>query len=225
MSSNFTLGRCRILLPYFQHPSKILPRVSPSLPSHPTPHLSLNMFFAPAIIALSAALMTATDDDIELQALFTSVNVSSQQENLDIPWVSASLVLAVALSLKPIVDLALLAHSRSSRIPIPSSLRRHWLFVTAFILPVVCATFMFLPADISEYLAHQFPATASLCSFVWKGLVDTTRYVYCFDMYGNLSRLHDLSSKARYVRCHETTNIFRSAENAVRVVIRLRCSG
>ena len=174
------------------------------------------MFFAPAIIALSAALMTATDDDMELQALFTSV--PSQQENLDIPWVSASLVLAVALSLKPIVDLALFAQSNSSRLPIPSALRRRWLFVTAFILPVVCATFTFFPADISEYLAHQLPATASLCSFVWKGLVDTTRYVYCFDKYGNQSRLHDLSSKARYVRCHETTNIFRSAENAVRVV-------
>ena len=183
------------------------------------------MFFAPAIIALSAALLTATDDDIELQALFSSVNVPSQQENLDIPWVSASLVLAVALSLKPIVDLALFAHSRSSRLPIPSSLRRRWLFITAFILPVICATFAFLPADISEYLAHQFPATASLCSFVWKGLVDTTRYVYCFDKYGNQSRLHDLSSKARYVRCHETTNIFRSAENAVRAVVYPRHSG
>ena len=180
------------------------------------------MFFAPAIIALSAALLTATDDDIELQAFITSVNAPSQQEDLGIPWVSASLVLAVVLSLKPIVDLALFAHSHSSRLPVPSSLHRPWLFVTAFILPVICAIFMFLPADISEYLVHQFPATASLCSFVWKGLVDTTRYVYCFDKYGNLSRLHDLSSKARYVRCHETTNIFRSAENAVRVVIRLR---
>ena len=176
------------------------------------------MFFVPAIIALSAALLTATDDDIELQALFSSVNVPSQQENLDIPWVSASLVLAVVLSLKPIVDLALFVHSHSSRLPIASSLRHRWLFVTAFILPVVCTTFMYFPADISEYLSHQFPATASLFSFVWKGLVDTTRYVYCFDKYGNQSRLHDLSSKARYVRCHETTNIFRSAENAVRVV-------
>ena len=177
------------------------------------------MFFAPAIIALSAALMSATDDDIEFQAFITSVNAPPQQENLDIPWDSASLVLAVALSLKPIVDLALFAHSNSSRLPIPSSLRRRWLFVTAFILPAICATFMFIPADISMYLAHQFPATASLCSFISKGLVDTTRYVYCFDKYGNQSRLHDLSSKARYVRCHETTNIFRSAENAVRAVI------
>ena len=193
------------------------PPHSPLTPSpNPLRSTPLNMFFTTAIIALSAALLTATDDDIELQALFTSV--PSQKENLDIPWVSASLVLAVALSLKPIVDLALLAHSNCSRVPIPSSLRRRWLFVTAFILPVICAIFMFLPADISEYLAHQFPATASLCSFIWKGLVDTTRYVYCFDKYGNQSRLHDLSSKARYVRCHETTNIFRSAENAVRVM-------
>ena len=176
------------------------------------------MFFVPAIIALSAALLTATDDDIEFQAFITSVNVPLQQDNLDIPWVSASLVLAVVLSIKPIVDFAHFTHSHSSRLPIPSSLRRPWLFVTAFVLPVICATFIFLPADISEYFAHQLPATASLCSFVWKGLVDTTRYVYCFDKYGNQSRIHDLSSKARYVRCHETTNIFRSAENAVRAV-------
>ena len=99
------------------------------------------MFFAPAIIALSAALMTATDDDIELQALFTSLSHPTQQEYLDIPWVSASLVLAVVLSLKPIVDLALFAHSNSSRLHIASSLRRRWLFVTAFILPVICAIF------------------------------------------------------------------------------------
>ena len=222
MNSNNPFGRRRILLPYFQHTSKILPRVSPLPHSPRTPHLlrstPLNMFFVPAIITLSAALLTATDDDIELQAFITTVNASSQQENLDIPWVSASLVLAIALFLKPIVDLALFAHSHSSRLPIPSSLRRRWLFVTAFVLPVICATFMFLPADISEYLALHFPATASLCSFVWKGQADTTRYVYCFDKYGNLSRLHDLTSKARYVRCHETTNIFRSAENAVRAV-------
>ena len=213
-SSNLT----PVLPAHQQDPTSRLPPTPLSPPSpNPLRSTPLNMFFTTAIIALSAALLTATDDDMELQALFTSV--PSQQENLDIPWVSASLVLAVALSLKPIVDLALFAHSHSSRIPIPSSLRRPWLFVTAFVLPVICATFMFIPADISEYLARQFPATASLCSFVWKGLVDTTRYVYCFDKYGNQSRLHDLSSKARYVRCHETTNIFRSAANAVRVVI------
>ena len=216
-SSNLT----PVLPAHQQDPTSRLPLtpLSPLTPTPSAPPLSLNMFFAPAIIALSAALLTATDDDIELQAFITSVNAPSQQEDLDIPWVSAGLVLAVALSLKPIVDLALFAHSNSPHLPISSALRRRWLFVTAFILPVICAIFTFFPADISEYLAHQFPATASLCSFVWKGLVDTTRYVYCFDKYGNLSRLHNLNSKARYVRCHETTNIFRSAENAVRAVI------
>ena len=221
MSSNFLLV---VVESYSRTPSTparsylTSPPPTPLSPHSPNPLRStpLTMFFTTAIIALSAALLTATDDDMELQALFTSV--PSQQENLDIPWVSASLVLVVALSLKPIVDLALFAHSNSPHLPISSALRRRWLFVTAFILPVICAIFTFFPADISEYLAHQFPATASLCSFVWKGLVDTTRYVYCFDKYGNLSRLHDLSSKARYVRCHETTNIFRSAENAVRAV-------
>ena len=158
--------------------------------------------------------MTRSDTRVVNHALIISDNLPSQQGNLDMSWFFIGLVMVLLLSVKIVVNLVLFAHPYGSRIPMPSSLSLRWLFVTVFLFSIICVVVSLLPADASHYLALHFLATAPLWSFVLNGIVETERITYCFDKYGNLSRLFDLTLQARFVRCYEVSDLFQS-ENTI----------